>query len=227
MVYNDYFTIQDHKLIHNKSYFYQFKTHLTITFNRNLSEQYHYLHDLINFLNSQNVKFEFYGWNCKARNKQKRKNSHNQARKHAHIAIFSKKDINEHLDAFFANIAQNSELKAHIEQYHTNKINEIDGLLNYIHDKHHIIYKTVYKHDNIINFRYFHHYYKVVTNKKLELEIQEPKIQIKEEIQEPKIPEPEISKKEISLPEFSRFKFIKFNINKVNYYRKITYHNTS
>lgn len=226
MLYSDYFTFQDHKLIHNKSYFYQNKIHLTITFNRNLSEQYHYLHDLINFLNSQNVKFEFYGWQCKASKKKKDDKSHNQSRKHAHIAIFSKIDIKAHLDAFFAKIAQNSEISHNIEQYHITKIKEVDGLLNYIHDKHHNIYKTVYKHDNIINFRYFHHFYKVVTNKKLELEIQEPKIQIKNEEQKQ---EPEISKKEISLPFFVQiFKFIKFNINKVNYYyKKVAYHNTS
>lgn len=226
MVYSDYFTLQDHKLIHNKSYFYHFKTHLTITFARNLSEQYHYLHDLINFFNDKGVKFEFYGWNCKASKKKKNDNSHNQSRKHAHIIILSKIDIKAHLGDFFSKIAQDSDLSHHIEQYHTNEIKDIDGLLNYIHDKHHTIYKTVYKHDNIINFRYFHHFYKVVTNKKLELEIQEPKIQIQEEEQKQ---EPEISKKEISLPFFvQRFKFIKFNINKVNYYyRKITYHNTS
>lgn len=207
MVYNDYFTPQDQKYINNNSYFYKNKTHLTITFTRNFKKDYYYLHQLVNFLHSKNLDFKFFGWDCKAK-KQKRKNSHIQTRKHAHIIILSKIDINEHLDDFFKEMATNSELMANIEDYHTSKIYDINGMLEYIHDGHHDIYKTVYKVNNTLFFRYFHNYAKVVVSKQIQL------IKIQEvNSEETKKQEPEIK---ISLSLFF-VKVVKFKIKKMNY----------
>lgn len=213
MVYNDYFTTQDYKYINNNSYFSKFKTHLTITFNRNLKKDYYYLHQLVNFLHSKDLDFKFFGWDCKAK-KQKRKNSHIQGRKHAHIIIFSKTELNEYLDDFFKEIAQDSELMANIEDYHTSKIYDISRMLEYIHDGHHDIYKTVYKVNNTLLFRYFHNYAKVVISKQIRLiEVQKEKVEIEEET---KKSEPEILVSKIS---YSLF-FVKFKIKKMNYYYK-------
>lgn len=217
MVYSDYFTPQDHKLIHNNSYFYKNKIHLTITFNRNLKKDYYYLHQLVEFLHTKNIEFKFFGWDCKAK-KQKRKNSHIQTRKHAHIIIFSKTELNEYLDDFFKEMAINSELMANIEDYHTSKIYDINRMLEYIHDGHHDIYKTVYKVNNTLLFRYFHNYAKVVVSKQIQL------IKIQEvNSEETKKSELEILVSKIS---YSLF-FVKFKIKKINYYYKIAYHNTS
>jgi hypothetical protein len=221
MVYNDYFTPQDQKYINNNSYFYKFKTHLTITFNRNLKKDYYYLHQLVNFLHSKDLDFKFFGWDCKAK-KKKRKNSHIQTRKHAHIIIFSKNDVNGYLDDFFKEIAQDSELKGNIEDYHTSKIYDINGMLEYIHDGHHDIYKTVYKVHNTLLFRYFHNYTKVVVSKQIQLiEVQKEKVKT-ESIT--KKSEPEIK---ISLSLFF-VKVVKFKIKKTNYsYKLVKYLNST
>lgn len=215
MVYNDYFTPQDQKYINNNSYFYKNKIHLTITFNRNLKKDYYYLHQLVNFLHSKDLDFKFFGWDCKAK-KQKRKNSHIQGRKHAHIIIFSKTELNEYLDDFFKEMAINSELMANIEDYHTSKIYDIKKLIEYIHDGHHSIYKTVYKVNNTLLFRYFHNYGKVVISKQIQLiEVQKEKVEIEEET---KKSEPKIFPKFYS-PTFF-VKVVKSLIKKMRYYNK-------
>lgn len=206
--YSIFFNEEHHKYISNQFFINKNKIHLTITF-KNSSPSGLHIYSLIRFLHSQNLDFKFFSWTCRAKRKEEQKiNSHKIGREHAHIIIYSKEDINSHIDAYFNQINDYNE---HIEQYHITKIYEIEGLIKYIHDGHHKIYQSIYKITDIKSITY--HKTEGFINSIYKLD----KTELITKKSEPEILETKIP--------YSLF-FVKFKIKKINYYYKIAYHNT-
>lgn len=201
--YSIFFNQEHHKYISNQFFINKNKIHLTITF-KNSSPSGLHIYSLIRFLHSKNLDFKFFSWTCRAKRKEEtRKNSHLKSREHAHIIIYSKEDINSHIDAYFNEFNKYPE---HIEQHYTTKIYEIEGLIKYIHDGHHKIYQSIYKITDIKSVTY--HKDEGFINSIYKLDKKE---------EETKKSEPEILK--VKIP-YSLF-FVKFKMKKKNYYYKL------
>ena len=116
------------------------------------------------------------------------------------------------IDKFFNDLTSNG--INGVYSYDMTKIYDIEGLLSYLHDGHHIYESSYYKYINKIVSIWYHGRTKSINTK----------VHLLEELE---------TKKDITKSKNKKIKnpisfIVKFNINKVNYYyKKITHHNTS
>lgn len=125
MIYSKYFTSNDIELILSKENLFTFKYHVVITFPNIVN-----IDDFIQVLykNLDTGNFFLFCWHCNTNRKYKKSSNPHPRRKHLHIILFT----NSKYDYF---------------KYDTKitDIYDLFGLLEYIHDGHHIIKNRYFK----------------------------------------------------------------------------------
>lgn len=209
MIYTDFFNQEHHKHISNQYFINKKKIHLTITFHKGNDFNKRYIFQLSKFLSKLNIQHNLYGWICGTKRKYKRATNPHPRKEHAHIIIYSRVKLNNLIDKFFNDLI-NSGVNG-VYSYDIAKIYDIEGLLSYLHDGHHIYESSYYKYKNKIISIWYHGRSKSVNTKVYLLE----ELESKKDITKSK------SKNEkIKNPIFYNVKFkIKSNL-KMNYYYK-------
>lgn len=133
MIFNEYFSKDNLNQILNSNSKFKYSYHVTITFN-NRSNLENYIKNFNS--NFQNLDFKYFAWQCFTSKKFKRADNVHKRRKHIHMILFSNSKID-----FNSNF--NNKLK--IYDTKIKNIDYIDGVIEYIHNGHHII------HDNFYN----------------------------------------------------------------------------
>ena len=209
MIYSEFFNQEHHKHISNQYFINKNKIHLTITFNKSNDFNKRYIIALSKFLTQKSIQHNLYGWICGTKRKYKRATNPHPRKEHAHIIIYSKVKLNNLIDKFFNDLI-NSGVNG-VYSYDIAKIYDIEGLLAYLHDGHHIYESSYYKCKNKIISIWFHSRSKMIHKKVYLLE----ELETKKDITKSKS-----TIKKIKNPIFYNVKFkIKSNL-KINYYYK-------
>lgn len=154
MIYSEFFTQEHHKHINNQYFINRKKIHLTITFNKSNDFNKRYIFQLSKFLSKLNIQHNLYGWICGTKRKYKRAKNPHPRKEHAHIIIYSKVKLNNLIDKFFNDLI-NSGVNG-VYSYDIAKIYDVEGLLSYLHDGHHIYESSYYKNKNKIVSIWYH-----------------------------------------------------------------------
>lgn len=134
MEFNEYFTETDLNNINTTNTKFNYSYHLVVTF-PNIANIDKYINKLNDFLNNKN--YHYYCWHCNTSKKFKKSNNPHKRRKHIHLVLFT--SINLDIN-FFTNIGYDIDLKP---------IYDLDGILKYIHDGHHILHNNYYNSNTI------------------------------------------------------------------------------
>lgn len=121
MTYNKFYTkiIEDYIL--DSANDYKYKYHIVITF-PNVANTDDYISSVYEYLN--NTSFFLFAWHCNTNRKYKKASNHHTRKKHIHMILFTNSEFN-------------------LKKYDTTitDIYYLYGVLEYIHDGHHIIKK--------------------------------------------------------------------------------------
>jgi len=209
VIYSEFFNQEHHKHISNQYFINKNKIHLTITFNKSNDFNKRYIIALSKFLTQKSIPHNLYGWICGTKRKYKRATNPHPRKEHAHIIIYSKVKLNNLIDKFFNDLTSNG--INGVYSYDMTKIYDIEGLLSYLHDGHHIYECSNYKYINKIISIWFHGRTKSIHTKVYLLE----ELETKKDITKSKL-----KNEKIKNPIFYNVKFkIKSNL-KMNYYYK-------
>ncbi len=124
MIYNEYFRTEDEEYLYYKQSQHRYRYHVVVTF-PNFANVDNYINSLYKHLH--NKKFFVYGWHCNTFKKFKKASNPHPRKKHLHIILFS-----------------NSEFDFIKYDTSITNIYNLKGLLDYIHDGHHIIHKKYF-----------------------------------------------------------------------------------
>ncbi|MFA9374697.1 MAG: hypothetical protein ACERKK_11145 [Poseidonibacter sp.] len=124
MIYNEYFTTEDESYLFSKENGFKYKYHVVVTF-PNIVSIDNYIDALYEHLNTNS--FFIYAWHCTTKRKYKKPSNPHPRKKHLHLILFSNSEFN-------------------FIKYDTTitSIYNLSGLLEYIHDGHHIIHKKYF-----------------------------------------------------------------------------------
>ena len=133
MAYNKFYTKIIENYILDSANDYNYKYHIVITF-PNVANTDDYISSIYEYLN--NTSFFLFAWHCNTNRKYKKASNHHPRKKHIHMILFTNSEFN-------------------FKKYNTTitDIYYLFGVLEYIHDGHHIIKKRYFNIKTFYNFR--------------------------------------------------------------------------